>query len=406
MQFSQDPGTTAAPDQQALESQAANVATAQNKSKKRDEKMAAERAKQRKLIQKLQDEKRPGTTEWEKYADMLAVFRKFNPHDAFRRGGTLTKFPHNGHHFGAMPIREKGLFGRAHDDDSSDTTSNRGRGSPGLRSSARLAGRVHRQSNRPNSANQRSSHGSSGRHNSAAANGGRKFDFNPGRSRLNNGQAPNVSPGPNFSSTSAYRLSPSNGTHSHSPTPSHKHESVKSHSEMRSQHSYLGTNSTQRLEPLPQQQIEQLQNAQQTMSGKPQTLPLGGSSMPPNAMHSNIHHLTSLTRESSNTSLSSLSPCRGHIRSFKSSQDLRMPHAQLYPPVRNTSSFLTTPRTSPFLLTKSYTDLYFDSSSNKENHAVFQTDLSSIAQQRQVRDKSPYKIRERCEVCSKKYIKT
>lgn len=390
-----------------------------SKAAKREEKLAAERARQQKLIQKLLEEKRPRTTEWEKYADMLALFRKFNPHDAFRRNGTLTKFTGHGGHFGAVPIKEKPFHGRG-DDDSSDTTSNWGRKTPVRRSSARQGGRLQRQPHRPTSASQRSVNGSAARNgNNVTKNAGRKFDFNPSRSRVSS----SVSSGQNLASlpstANAYRLSPSLGTQSSS----HSHESVKSPLVMRSQHSTLGTTfNHQALETIHQDELNGQQSKQrhyfQTIQTPPTPLQLttGGSSMPPDAMPYPHLQQSILTRESSTTSLSSQTRYPGQIRSYKSSMDLRRPtlldplqhhhNPQNLPPVRNTSSFLSTPRTSPFGITKSYTDLYFSSTSNKENETSYQMDLSYIAQQRLSRETSPYRIRERCEVCSNKYIKT
>ncbi|XP_075163132.1 uncharacterized protein LOC142235759 [Haematobia irritans] len=401
-----------------------------SKAAKRLEKLAAEKVRQQKLIQKLLEEKRPRTTEWEKYADMLALFRKYNPHDAFRRGGTLTKF--NGQYGGAAPIRENPLHGFA-DDNSSDTTSVWGRKSPTRRSSARLNGRMQRQTQRPTSASQRTVYGQTARRGSNAIGSGRKFDYNPSRSRVNErGGSSSVSSGQNLyqfaqSKANAYHLSPSSGTQS----PTYAHERVKSPLEMRSQHHPLGANSFQRaLEPIwyEQSQVLPLGGQQSTAEShlnaahtQPPLAP-AGSSMPLAAMSLPRVLYSPLTRESSATSLSSQTMYPGHIRSSKSSQDLRMPPVHQYhyhqchhnhdrpmqhPPVRNTSSFLATPRTSPFGITKSYTDLYFSSTSSKENEIVFHSDLSSISQHRQhIRDKSPYKMRDRCEHCVQKYMKT
>ncbi|XP_005190225.2 uncharacterized protein LOC101893610 isoform X1 [Musca domestica] len=388
---------------------------------KRNERIAAEKARQQKLVRKLLEEKRPGTTEWEKYADMLAKFRKFNPQDALRRGGTLTKFNGYGGHVGAAPIREKPLHGR-HDDDSSDTNSGWGRKSPTRRSSARHGRSVIRQTHhRPTSASQRNVNGSSTRRGS-----GRKFDYNPQRSRVHERGTSSVSSyhnlayNPSKVHANAYRLSPSSGTQ----TPTHAHASVKSHSEMRSKHSSVGSNNFQLvLEPLWQLQYEQ---PYEMKSKQPQTqsmqLLAGGSSMPSDAMHYSPPPPTpsldnsSLTRESSTTSLSSLAKYPGQIRSYRSSLELRMPQQadhlgshqpQPHPPVRNTSSFLSTPRSSPFGITKSYTDLYFASNLKKESETFGQRDMRLIARQRSARDKSPSKVREHCEFCSRIYcVKT
>ncbi|XP_073837275.1 uncharacterized protein [Musca autumnalis] len=386
--------------------------TAKAKNTKRDEKIAAERARQQKLARKLLEEKRPGTTEWERYADMLAMFRKFNPQDALRRGGTLTKFSGHGGHFGALPIREKPLHGR-HDDDSSDTNSVWGRKSPTRRSSARHGSRVVRQAHhRPTSASQRNVNGTSTRRGS-----GRKFDYNPQRSRVHErGGSSSVSSFqsvahfPSNDPGNAYRLSPTSDTQS----PTHAHASVKSHSELRSKHSSIGSNNFQLvLEPLWKLQYDQ-PYVMESKQDHSQTLPLlpGGSSMPPARMSYSppptSQQNSLLTPESSTTSLSSLVKYPGQIRSYKSSVDLRMPqqnhqydqhHQLLHPPVRNTSSFLSTPRTSPFGITKSYTDLYFSTNSNKDN----EMDLRTIAQQRYAEVKSPSKIREHCEFCSRIY---
>ncbi|XP_059224358.1 uncharacterized protein LOC106093691 [Stomoxys calcitrans] len=411
----------------AASEQEVNAQPVKTKAAKRQEKLAAERVRQQKLIQKLLEEKRPGTTEWEKYADMLALFRKYNPHDAFRRGGTLTKF--NGH--GTAPIRENPLHGMGGgDDDSSDTTSVWGRKSPTRRSSARLAGRL-----RPTSASQRTVMGNTARRSSNSISSGRKFDYNPHRSRVSErGGSSSVSSGHNLSylptsKASAYRLSPSSGT----PMPTYAQESVKSPPEMRSQHS-LGTNSFQRaLEPLWWQQQTHLPQLGQQQGKAGHHTPFspsrGGSSMPFAAKSAPFSPYSALTRDSSANSLSSQAMYPGRVRLYKSSLDLRLPallsplrqphshhhhhhhnhHHHLvrqHPPVRNTSSFLATPRTSqPFSITKSYTDLYFSSTNNnKENETSIARDLSPFSPHRHARDKSPYRIRDRCEYCPRKYV--
>lgn len=66
---------------------------------------------------------------------------------------------------------------------------------------------------------------------------------------------------------------------------------------------------------------------------------------------------------------------------------------------KNTSSFLCTPRTSPFSIRKSYNDL-----SDKENKAIFISDLSSVSDPRASLTPSPYKVRERCLVCYRKFV--
>ncbi|XP_065361776.1 uncharacterized protein LOC135955352 [Calliphora vicina] len=329
------------------------------------------------------EEKRPGTTEWEKFADMLAQVRKFNPHDALRRGGTFSKFG------GTGPLRERPSHLGHHirggmDDDSSDTTSNF-RGSPhnSQRSSARAGGRVQRLPNRPNTGNTR-------RNSNASSTTGRKFDFNPARSRVNE-LVTTVSSTPLITSS---LQTTTNTVLSQIPyAPYHlNNESVKSPANMRSHHS---RSDTRTLPPLDA--IERASSRSHHQHFRHDYAPTSafdhnGSSMPLQSDLYESHETSTLTRQSSNTSLfSNNSSYVDTVHAFKSSTlDVNPPH------VKNTSSFLTTPRSSPFSIRKSYTDLYFSATSNKENKPHTLPELCS-------RDKSPYKIRKRCDVCCKKY---
>ncbi|KAI8116994.1 hypothetical protein FF38_00647 [Lucilia cuprina] len=362
------------------------------------------------------EEKRPGTTEWERFADMLAQVRKFNPQDALRRGGTFSKFSTgNGRpsYFG----HRSGL-----DDDSSDTTSNF-RGSPinSQRSSARAGGRVQRLPNRPNTGNHRKNHhefstnngggrfaNKTRRNSNVSSSSGRKFDFNPTRSRLNE-LVKTVSSTP----LTANSLLQTTTQKQSAPSYHQTYESVKSPANMRSHHS---RNDTRILPPLDsiehnhnnhhykqQQQEKHLrsdyalptsaydqhhQHHRNNYTGSSMPLQSDAYSNDPNSL---------LTRQSSNTSLFSNSSYVDHLHSsYKSTSQLDV--MPLNPPVKNTSSFLSTPRTSPFSIRKSYTDLYFTTSSNKEN-----TKPCSMSSELCSRDKSPYKVRKRCDVCCKKY---
>lgn len=374
------------------------------------------------------EEKRPGTTEWEKFADMLAQVRKFNPQDALRRGGTFSKFSTGG--IGQLRERPSymGHHMRGLDDDSSDTTSNF-RGSPlnSQRSSARAGGRVQRLPNRPNTGNSRkNNHEFSGfngggrymtnnknRRNSNNSGAGRKFDFNPLRSRvhefvsstpfLNSHLQSKSNNNSNVSTlkTTAIPYAPSN---------SFATESVKSPANLRSLHSRSDTRTLPPLDsqheiPYQQQHYNHNSYSHDQQYSRYDYPPVDHHNAPnTNSSHDFYNHnyqpdIPLLTRQSSNTSLFSNHSCAGENghQNFKSSQqDVR--HLTTNPPVKNTSSFLTTPRSSPFSIRKSYTDLYFSTtgSSNKENKPLAGSDISS-------RDKSPYKIRKRCDVCCKKY---
>lgn len=350
---------------------------------------------------------------------MLAQHRKYNPHDGFRRGGTLTKFGGNGHGVvgNGLPLRPSyvGHHLRGHDDDSSDSASNWRNGPmESQRSSARAGGRIQRVSNRPNTGNQRKNHhdiNGAVKHASVTrrnSNVGRKFDYNPTRSRLNDSVV-TVSSNP-YSSSNPSSLQPAlNSTQL--PYYAPPYESDKSPLKSRSHHSRSETRTPHHLEPLERPRSRSQQHPQPQGShddfSQHSLAQQNGSSMPlQSSTNTKYSQFTSetLTRESSNTSLFSNSSYVENLRTtFKSTLDLRP--LSTNPPVRNTSSFLTTPRCSPFSVRKSYTDLYFSNSSNKENKKHnFTTDLSSVATQRHLRDKSPYKVRDRCEFCSKKYV--
>ncbi|XP_037819097.1 probable serine/threonine-protein kinase DDB_G0280133 [Lucilia sericata] len=356
------------------------------------------------------EQKRPGTTEWEKFADMLAQVRKFNPQDALRRGGTFSKFgtgngrpSYFGHH------TRSGL-----DDDSSDTTSNF-RGSPinSQRSSARAGGRVQRLPNRPNTGNHRKNHhefssnnaggrfaNKTRRNSNVSSSSGRKFDFNPTRSRLNE-LVKTVSSSP---LTAKSLLQTTITQKSSAPSYYQTYESVKSPANMRSHHS---RNDTRNLPPLDsiehnhyhhhkQQQQQHLRSDYALTSSaydqhhhhQPHHT---GSSMPLQSDAYSNDPTSLLIRQSSNTSLFSNSSYVDNLHSsYKSTTQLDV--MSLNPPVKNTSSFLSTPRTSPFSIRKSYTDLYFTTSSNKENTKPCATSSELCS-----RDKSPYKVRKRCD---------
>lgn len=329
------------------------------------------------------EEKRPGTTEWEKLADMLAQVRKFNPHDAFRRGGTFTKFSGGG--FGQQ--KERQILGHHvrgdMEEDNSDATFNF-RGSPvnSQHSSARGSDRTQRLPNRPNTGNNRrnlSKVSKTRRNSNASSNNGRKFDYNPTRSRVNE-----------FVSSSPFTQSPLQTTNVPTQMPyalCHSYESVKSPTNMRSHHS---RNEIITLPPLESQQRTRSRSQQHNAFDH------NGSSMPlQNDFYSTETSL--LTRPSSNTSLFSNSSSVENVHDCKSSNLDVPPLPTNHQPVKNTSSFLSTPRSSPFSIRKSYTGLYFSTTSNKENKPNAGPGLCS-------RDKSPYKIRKRCNVCCQKYM--
>ncbi|KAM7356971.1 uncharacterized protein ACRADG_002521 [Cochliomyia hominivorax] len=386
-----------------------------------------EKSKKPKVHKKMEkvnpetEEKRPRTTEWEKFADMLAQVRKYNPQDTFRRGGTFSKFST----VGIGQFRERPSYLGYHvrggmDDDSSDTTSNF-RGSPynSQRSSARAGGRVQCLPNRPNTGNIRknnhefsSNFGGGGggvvggryatkmrRNSNISSAAGRKFDYNPLRSRVHEF----VSSTPFLNNNSLQKTNTLNSQMPYAPYNNNNHnksfanESVKSPGNMRSHHSRSETRILPPLENhLDYSQLESQQQQQQQHYKYDYNDHVDHN---PNTSNNNNNsdlynpEMPLLIRESSNTSLFSNN---SYVENHKSShQDVRLLTTN-HPPVKNTSSFLATPRSSPFSIRKSYTDLYFSATGNKENKPQAGTEFSS-------RDKSPYKIRKRCDVCCKKY---
>ena len=365
------------------------------------------------------EEKRPRTTEWEKFADMLALQRKFNPHDAFRRNGTLTKFggaAGYGLQHRERPSHLASIRGPLHDDDSSDTTSNF-RYSPAnsQRSSARVGGRVQRLPNRPNTGNNRKKHheftnlnGGRNHH----QNAGRKFDFNPNRSRTNDFIS-SVSSDPYVESSLQINTVTTTTTTQLPYAPlasSHLYESVKSPTNMRSHHS---RSDTRQLPPLESQ--TELIAQQQQKQQQQQQLHINHvyDFNQQSALHRNVTTKTNtenviLTRESSKTSLSSngsFEMSTNPMHNLKMSNLDLGSNVAIHPPIKNTSSFLSTPRSSPFSIRKSYTDLYFSATSNKENKTQALS-LKSLKVPKQLhnssRDKSPHKVLKRCEKNSKK----
>lgn len=333
------------------------------------------------------EEKRPRTTEWEKFADMLAQIRKYNPQDAFRRGSTYTKFGGVvgggiGHFkdrpFGAAQHGRAGL-----EDDGSDTTSNY-RSSP-QRSSARPVGSVQQLSNRPNTGNNRHNAGGhyaykTRRSSNISSTTGRKFDYNPTRSRVNDF----VSSSP--FAQSSFLENTADTQHMPYALYSTSYEGTITPPNMTTHHSrsdLIALECEERARsrsqpPQIHQHPDHLYSA----------IVHNGNSRP---VENDFNTLDApfLKRQSTNISLSTNSSDGNKPPSINSSHlDAKAQQLKL-PKIKNTSSFLATPR-SPFSLRKSYTDLYFNSTSNKEDKL------------KPIMDKTPFKNPKSSKACLNK----
>lgn len=368
------------------------------------------------------EEERPKTTEWEKFADTLSQTRKFNPHDAFRRGGTLTKF-------GATPSPAAPGYVTAHvRAGGGGTMDEESAGSDGVshRYSARAGGRrlqqqaqqlVGAHNMRPQSVQQHQRHPienkqlNSLRRNSNVAHGGRKFDFNPNRSRISEHEASVSSNNSNLDTIAKAPAPPAfDSTALSAPTS----ESVRSspfklrsflsrpfngllsnnnnnnnNTNANANNNNNNSNNTVTMTHLevpegPPQSQTQFNAALYSLSSAVTAVATTAHATsklasicpippPPPTVPSTITHSNdSLMRESSNNSLFSNSSSMksvasvDHLRAARATSRPLPMHMETRRNMRNTSSFLSTPR-SPMSLRKSYTDLFFISTINDAN---------------------------------------
>lgn len=299
---------------------------------------------------------RPSTTEWEKYADMLTQSRKYNPGDAFRHGGKFKNHPTH------APLREPTITA-ASPHSNTHTVGNRllEPNDSGLSDSSSARSQNDRRDHLlPHTLN---------------ATNTKKF-------QREFASLITCEPDP------LHRISSSK-----SPALTKKFNNVTTPLRSRSRAQSPAKGTAAAYSPLitrsSTNNFIQLSKTSPNLSRSSTRNSLFGSTK-------NLYNGTKSTTITKHHTLPSLSAsihhqrCKSPATGF--SNDFLIDR-------HGTSSFLSSPRASPFSVRKQYTDLL-----DPDHRPSFVTDLSSIKTPKNLLAPSPYKIRERCAVCSNKYV--